>query len=62
MPIKSSDSEVGMTKTLPVYQPCHSELVSESLNKGKDSGSEAGMTKMASNNLRPAVRNDEDGV
>ena len=61
MPIKSSDSEVGMTKTLPVYQPCHSELVSESLNKGKDSGSEAGMTKMASNNLRPAVRNDKSG-
>ena len=25
----------------------HSELVSESLNKGKDSGSEAGMTKAA---------------
>ena len=40
----------------------HSELVSESFNKSIDSGSEAGMTKMASNNLRPAIRSDEDGV
>ena len=37
----------------------HSELVSESLNKSIDSGSEAGMTKMASNNLRPAIRSDK---
>ena len=37
----------------------HSELVSESFNKSIDSGSEAGMTKMASNNLRPAIRSDK---
>ena len=40
---------------------CHPELDSGSIKIRKDSGSEAGMTKMASNNLRPAVRNDKSG-
>ncbi len=39
----------------------HSEFLSESLNKATDSGSEAGMTKISSNNLCPAVRNDKSG-
>ena len=37
----------------------HSELVSESLNKGKDSGSEAGMTNKKCSSLCPEVRSDE---
>ena len=31
-----SGSEAGMTKPLPVYLPCHSELDSESINADKD--------------------------
>ena len=38
---------------------CHSELVSESLKKGKDSGSGAGMTNTKQNNHCPEVRSNE---
>ena len=41
----SRHSDESQSLSMPVNSICHSELVSESLNKEIDSGSEAGMTK-----------------